>query len=195
MLEYIKGILVELTPTTAIIETSTGLAYNINITVNSYSQLNEGKETKIFLQQIIREDAHLLFGFVSKIEREVFRLLLSVNGVGANTARIILSSLTVIELKNAIIHDDINVIKSVKGIGIKTAQRIIIDLKDKIIVGDEENKTNFSSKNNTLQNDALKALMMLGYNKQAIEKVLSKIINDQKETSLELVIKKALNYL
>lgn len=195
MLEYIKGLLVELTPATAIVETANGLAYNINITLNSFSELKQGQESKIYLQQIIREDAHLLFGFITKNEREVFRQLLSVNGVGANTARIILSSLTVAELRTAILHEDINIIKSVKGIGIKTAQRIIIELKDKILIGEEESLINFTPKNNTLQKDALNALMMLGFNKQAIEKVLTKIINEQKETSLEIIIKKALNHL
>lgn len=194
MFEYIKGILIEITPTTAVIETN-GIAYCLSISLNSYSALKEGQECQLFTHQVIREDANLLFGFLTKQEREIFRLLISVNGVGANTARIILSSINLPELVTAISEENVNVLKSVKGIGIKTAQRIIIDLKDKISGTELDNLTILSSKNNTLRKNALNALVVLGFNKAAIEKVLNKIIDEQNETSLENVIKKALSYL
>ena len=196
MIEYIKGLLTEITPTTAIIENN-GIAYCLNISINTYSSLKEGQECMLYTHQIIREDAHLLFGFLGKQEREVFRMLISVNGVGANTARVILSYITIPEIINAIAEENINVLKSVKGIGIKTAQRIIIELKDKISSLETENTIVFNSKDNTLKKDATNALLMLGFNKPAIEKVLNKIIEDDKEKSLklEIVIKKALNYL
>ncbi|MDR2835002.1 MAG: Holliday junction branch migration protein RuvA [Bacteroidales bacterium] len=194
MIEYIKGLLVELTPANAVIENN-GIGYYINISVNTYSVLKEGQECILFTHQVIREDAHLLYGFLNQKEREIFRLLISVNGVGANTARIILSSITTSELINAISKENVNVLKGAKGIGIKTAQRIIIELKDKIIGFETENSINFDTKNNTLKKDALNALVVLGFNKSTIEKVLNKIIDEQNETSLEKIIKLALNYL
>lgn len=194
MLEYIKGLLVELTPANAVIECS-GIGFNLSISVNTYSSLKEGQDCQLFIHQVIREDAHLLYGFLNKTEREIFRQLISVNGVGANTARIILSSLTTNELISAIVQENVNILKSVKGIGIKTAQRIIIELKDKIAAHDTDNGTILNSKNNNLSKDALNALIVLGFSKPAIEKALYKIIEEQKETSLEKVIKKALNYL
>ena len=194
MLEYIKGLLVELSPTNVIVENN-AMGYNVNITLNSYSELKKGQECKIFLHEIIKEDAHLLYGFVEKQERELFRALISVNGVGANTARLILSSVKTSDLTQAIIENNVNLLKSVKGIGLKTAQRIIIDLKDKISGGGLENLQIFDTSNNNLQKDALSALTMLGFSKAAVEKVLTKILKENANISLENVVKLALNYL
>ena len=194
MLEYIKGLLVEITPTNAIIENN-GTGYNINITLNSYSGLKKGQEYKLLLHEIIREDSRSLYGFIEKEERELFRALISVNGVGANTARLILSSIKASDLSQAIIENNVNTLKSVKGIGIKTAQRIIIDLKDKICSYGVENLQIFDDINNNLQKDALSALMMLGFSKVAVEKVLNKILKENAKLSLEEIVKHALNYL
>ena len=193
MFEYIKAKLVELTPTFAIMDNN-GLAYFINISLHTYSQLKEGTETTLFIQQIVKEDAHLLFGFADKTEREIFRLLITVSGIGANTARMMLSSLSPADIKSAIEVENVNVLKSVKGIGLKTAQRIIIDLKDKI--GKTEiNEEIFSTLNNTKREEALSALVMLGFNKPAIEKSLDKIINEQGDIGVEELIKLALKRL
>ncbi len=193
MFEYIKAQLVELNPTYAIMDNN-GLAYFINISLNTYSQLKEGEPTTLFLQQIVREDAHLLFGFADKAEREVFKLLITVSGIGANTARMMLSSLNTAEVKSAIESGNVNVLKSVKGIGLKTAQRVIIDLKDKI--GKTEIDENiFTTLNNTKREEALSALVMLGFNKPAIEKALDKITNEESDFSVEELIKFALKRL
>lgn len=196
MFEYVKGLLVELTPTSAIVETN-GLAYNINISLFTYSSLKQGQECKLYLHQIIREDAHFLYGFSEKFERELFRNLISVNGVGPNTARLILSSVNPNLIVKAIEQEDVNIFKNVKGIGVKTAQRIVIELKGKNLIPESEVIAGeiFTFSNNTLYKDSLNALMMLGFSKPAIEKVLNKILKENNDISLEEVIKKALVYL
>ncbi len=193
MFEYIKGKLVELTHTYVVVE-SAGIGYFINISLTTHSQLKADDVNTVYLHQIVRDDAHILYGFADKVEREIFRLLISVSGIGANTARMILSSLSAEELKSAIETGNVNVLKSVKGIGLKTAQRVIIDLKDKIgktyagadIVANQDNRN---------RNEALSALVMLGFNKSAIEKVLDKIIDKKNEQSVEELIKLALKRL
>ena len=193
MYEYLKAKLVELNPTYAIMDTGS-MAYFLNISLNTYSLLKEGTEQTLYLQQIIREDAQLLFGFADKTEREIFRMLLTVSGVGANTARMMLSSLSSGELKNAVETGNVNILKGVKGIGLKTAQRIIIDLKDKIGKAGDETDI-FSTINNTIRDEALSALVMLGFNKSAIEKILDKIIGEKSDVSVEELIKLALKGL
>lgn len=194
MFEYIKGYLSEITPTYAIVENN-NIGYHINISLYSYSQLKKGQECMLYIHEIIREDTHALFGFTEKQERELFRLLISVNGVGPNTGRLILSSISPTDIAGAIAGNNVDLLKSVKGIGGKTAQRIIIDLKDKISSTDTENMQISGITDNTLHKDALSALMMLGFSKPAVDKVLNKILKDNADFTLEQAVKSALNYL
>jgi Holliday junction DNA helicase RuvA len=159
MLDYIKGEITELTPTHVILEQN-GIGYEINITLFTYSKLQGLNPCKIFLHQVIREDAHLLFGFSSPEERKIFRLLISVSGVGANTARMILSSMSSNEVQQAIAEGNVNLLQSIKGIGAKSAQRIIIDLKDKVIKSADTVQL-FKSPDNTLKKESLSALEIL----------------------------------
>jgi Holliday junction DNA helicase RuvA len=194
MLEYIKGLLVELTPANAVVENN-DIAYMIQISMISSVQLVVNQECKLFLHEVIREDSRQLYGFINKEERELFRLLISVNGVGANTARIILSGLSPEELGAAILNDNIGLLKTVKGIGAKTAQRIVIELRDKMGVVSAAENNNFTLKSNTLHDDALQALTMLGFSRHHIEKVLRNILKDSDFVSVEQVVKQALKEL
>ncbi len=197
MIEYLKGEIAELTPATAIIECC-GVGYETNITLNTYSALQGKKETKLFIYEVIREDSHTLFGFSNKQERELFLLLISVSGIGGNTARTILSAFTIAELCEAIASGNEKAIKSVKGIGLKTAQRIIVDLKDKIksIGGDFIGTTQAST---TIDNDivdgAVSALVMLGFPGSAASKVVQSIAKANPSATIEQVIKLALKEL
>jgi len=193
MFEYIKGDLNDLTPTAVIVENH-GMGYFINITLNTYSQLSGHTSAQLYLHQVIRDDAHLLFGFKELKEREVFRLLISVSGVGANTARMMLSSLTSEEVKKAIFSNNSKTLQDVKGIGAKTAQRIIIELKDKIGKEDEMGEIVLPM-DNTIREEALSALVMLGFAKNSIAKVLDKIIKANAPSSVEELIKIALKQL
>jgi Holliday junction DNA helicase RuvA len=193
MIEYIRGALIRITPTYLVIETG-GIGYFVNISLNTFSKLEKQSEYTLPVHEVIREDAHQLFGFADAGEREMFRLLISVTGVGANTARMMLSSLSSEELERAISISDVNVLKSVKGIGLKTAQRIIVDLKDKIgkiTAGDEI----FALSDNTNREEALSALVMLGFAKSAVNKVIDKIVREEKNLTVEDIIKKALKNL
>ncbi|MFY9152916.1 MAG: Holliday junction branch migration protein RuvA [Prolixibacteraceae bacterium] len=193
MYEYIKGSVTELKPSHIILE-SNSVGYFIAISLNSYTQLNGKENVKLFLHQVIREDAHLFYGFATESERELFRMLISVNGIGSNTAIMMLSSLSTDEIRTAILNENINLLKSIKGIGIKTAQRVIIDLKDK--VGKSPASEQFVvSADNTLRNEALSALIMLGFAKKPVEKELDKILAAQPNLSVESVIKQALKSL
>jgi len=193
MYEYIQGQLVELTPTYAVLDTG-NIAYFINISLNTYSGL-EGKEgAKLYLHHVVREDAQLFYGFAEKEERELFRQLITVSGIGSNTARMMLSSLQPIELKTAILEGDVNVLKSVKGIGLKTAQRVIIDLKDKIGKSDGSELSGIPA-SSMKKEEALSALVMLGFNKNAVDKTLNKIIKENSNLSVEEFIKIALKRL
>lgn len=193
MFEYIKGAVYTLKPSHIILETNS-VGYFITISLNTYTQLN-GKETaKIFIHQVIREDAHLLYGFSTESERELFRMLISVNGIGSNTAIMMLSSLSPDEIRNAILTENINLLKSIKGIGIKTAQRTIIDLKDKVGKSPASEQIVITA-DNTLRNEALSALVMLGFAKKPVEKELDKILAAQPNLSVEGVIKLALKSL
>lgn len=195
MYEYIKGLVAELNPAYAVMEAG-GIGYFVNISLTSYSALKQGEQAQVFLHQVVREDAHLLFGFVTKAERELFRLLISVNGVGPNTARLILSSLTPQDLTNAILSENLVKLKGVKGIGAKTAQRIILDLKDKVnMSGEMDTAEIFAASDNTIKKDALLTLTTLGFAKSAVDKVLDKVTKEKPDASLETVIKLALNYL
>lgn len=195
MYEYVKGLVVELNPAYAVVEVG-GIGYFVNISLTSYSSMVQGEQAQLYLHQVVREDALLLFGFVTKVERELFRQLITVNGVGPNTARLILSSLTPQELTNAILSENLVKLKSVKGIGAKTAQRIIIDLKDKInLSGEYDTAEIFAASDNTIKKDALLTLNTLGFAKAAVEKVLDKVLKEKPDASLETVIKLALNYL
>ncbi len=193
MLEYIKGKVSELTPTYLIVENNE-IGYFVKISLNCYSIIEESKDVKIFIHEVIREDTHDLYGFIDKEEREIYRKLISVSGVGPNTALVMISSLSTLEIITAISTGDVNTIKSVKGIGLKTAQRVIVDLKDKI--GNmSENIDLFDNKGNTIKEESLSALIMLGFNKKQAEKAIDKIVKDGKETDVEGVIKATLKLL
>ncbi len=193
MYEFIRGKIVELNPASIIIEAG-GIGYFIKISLNTYTNLNGKKEGTILLHQVVREDAHILFGFSDKGERELFRNLVSVNGVGAITAIMMLSSLNQDELVSAVTTENVAVLKGVKGIGAKTAQRIIIDLKDKFGKLPESGQISLSP-DNTIRNESLSALVMLGFVKRDAEKIVSKIIQEQPKTTVESVIKQALKRL
>jgi Holliday junction DNA helicase RuvA len=186
-----------LTPATAIIECC-GVGYETSITLNTYSALQGKKDTKLYIYEVIREDAHQLFGFSNKSERELFLLLISVSGIGGNTARTILSAFTVNELCEAIITGNEAAIKSVKGIGLKTAQRIIIDLKDKIKgIGSDfaGNTVAPATINNDVIDGATSALIMLGFPAAATNKVVQSIVKSEPQATIEQVIKLALKQL
>jgi len=193
MIDYIKGEITQITPTFLTMETG-GIGYLINISITTFSKLEAKKDFKILIHEIIREDSHQLFGFADFEERDIFRLLISVTGVGANTARMMLSSLNPAEIEKAILGSDANLLKSIKGIGLKTAQRIIIDLKDKLgkHVGSDEI---FTFADNTKREEALSALVMLGFAKNAVSKVLDKIVREEKNLTVEDMIKRALKNL
>lgn len=194
MIDYIKGDIVELTPASVTVETN-GIGYFINISLNTYTALSGQKNTKIFIYEIIREDAHLLFGFYDKYERELFVLLISVSGIGANTARMILSSLNTKELVTVIATGDVNTLKAVKGIGVKTAQRVIIDLKDKIKTDGVDVNEILVAAANPSGEEAVAALVMLGFPQQASQKTVSKILKESPESKVEEIIKMALKML
>ena len=196
MYEFIEGQLVDLDPISATVQTG-GIGYLVNISLNTFTSLQPhlGADTlcKLYLHHVVREDAQLFYGFSEKQERLFFRLLISVSGVGAGTARMILSSLSVAELQKAITESNAGVLKNVKGIGLKTAQRIIVDLKDKIGAAvSAEDK--FSVVYNTSKEEALSALVNLGFTKASVEKVLDKIIAAKPSASVEDMIKEALKF-
>ena len=194
MYEFITGDIVEKTPTYIILETG-NVGYFINISLFTYSLLPDQKPCQLFIHQIVREDAHILFGFINKEEREVFRQLISVSGVGANTARLILSSLSPVEIQQAINEGNVLELQKIKGIGAKSAQRIIIDLKGKISMASEMDHL-FPSKSNTIMEESLSALVNLGFAKKTVEKVLEQILKGENDQiTVEALIKEALKKL
>lgn len=196
MIDYIKGEVAEITPASVTLECG-GIGYQMNISLNTYGELNGKTEAKLYVYESIREDAHVLFGFMNKHERELFMLLISVSGVGPSTARVILSSLSSKELENVIASENAAVLQSVKGIGAKTAQRIIVDLKDKIKFTDESGNVVQSAKDDLTETGhaAISALIMLGFVKNASQKVVSKIIKEDPSLPVETIIKEALKRL
>jgi len=193
MIDYIKGKIVELTPAFIIIENE-GIGYHVSISLSTYTRLEGKSDYKILVHEVIREDSHQLFGFADKSERDLFRHLISVTGVGPGTARVMLSSLNPDEIEKAILGSEVNVLKAIKGIGIKTAQRIIVDLKDKL--GKQSGTGEiFLFTDNTKKEEALSALVMLGFGKSAVIKILDKIIREEKNLTVEDIIKKALKSL
>lgn len=193
MYEYIKGEITDLGPAHVVLETN-GVGYIINITVAGYTQLSGQNTARLYLHEVIREDTFDLYGFSELKERELFRLLISVSGIGANTARMMLSSLSVQELEMAILSDNVTALKGIKGIGLKTAQRVIVELKDKIGKSQAQSEI-FAVPNNTAREEALSALTMLGFNKAASQKVVEKIMTSEPQIGVEEVVKKALKLM
>jgi Holliday junction DNA helicase RuvA len=194
MLDYIKGEITELTPASVVIETG-GVGYIAHISLNTYSALSGLKSCKLYVYESIREDAHQLFGFIEKRERELFLHLISVSGVGANTARMVLSSIAVYELEGIIASGNANALKTVKGIGSKTAERIIIDLKDKVKVSGDSTSAFAPSASSEAAKEAVAALTMLGFNLTASQKVVAKIEKEHPAFGVEEIIKNALKML
>lgn len=204
MIEYIKGQLAELTPALAVVEAA-GVGYALNISLTTYSSIQGKKEVKLYVHEALttggRDDSFTLFGFVNKQERELYRLLITVSGVGANTARMMLSSMNPTELCNAIANGDERMIKTVKGIGLKTAQRIIVDLRDKIMASGIANELHVggekaeSTLNNAVKEEAVAALTMLGFSPAPIAKVVVSILQKQANLPVEQVVKEALKLL
>lgn len=196
MISYIKGKIEEKNPAYVIVETAGGIGFYINISLATYSKLNDKDEVKLLTYYIIKEDAQILYGFLEEEERELFKLLISVNGIGPNTARLILSSMSVGEALNAIATEDVRAIQAIKGIGAKTAQRVIIELKDKTQKAEWANAAKISVTYNNNKYEALSALIALGFPKSGAETVLDKIIKaDGLDLSVEELIKKALKLL
>jgi len=194
MITHIKGKLIEKNPTYVVVESAAGIGYLLHISLNTYSKITNNESVFLFAHLSIKEDAHTLFGFVDKIEREIFRLLISVSGVGPSIARTMLSSMTTDEIQHAIASENVGVIQSVKGIGVKTAQRVLIDLKDKILKTYAIDEVSVS-KSNTNKNEALSALEVLGFVKKQAEKAIDKILLEDNTLSVEALIKKALKNL
>ena len=204
MIEYIKGELVELSPALAVVEAH-GVGYGLNISLNTYSAIQGKQSVKLFVHEAImtggRDDNYTLYGFATKQERSLYRLLITVSGVGANTARMILSSLTPAELCNVIANGDDKMLKTVKGIGLKTAQRIIVDLKDKIVQSGIAEELHVSSQpttanvNNAVKDEAVGALTMLGFSPAPSAKVVVAILTEQPDLPVEQVVKLALKQI
>ncbi len=195
MIDYIKGQIIELTPTELILECG-GIGYSILISLQTYEALQLKTQAVAYIHHYIREDEELFYGFATKDERELFRLLIGVSGIGVNSARMMLSSLTSDEIRNAILAEDINRIKSVKGIGLKSAQRLVLELKDKIVKGaGSDTGTIFKADTNALVDEATTALVMLGFSKAAINKVMPAILKDNPNAKVEDLIKAALKRL
>ncbi len=193
MITHIRGKLVEKNPTYVVIEAN-GIGYWLNISLNTYSLLPDNEAILLYTHLSVKEDSHTLYGFISKTEREIFKLLISVSGVGPSIARTMLSSMTTDEIQQAIGSGNVGAIQSVKGIGVKTAQRVLLDLKDKILKTFVIDEVSFAE-SNTNKNEALSALEVLGFNKKQSEKVLDKILLENKTSSVEILIKKALKNL
>ncbi|MDR3266807.1 MAG: Holliday junction branch migration protein RuvA [Tannerella sp.] len=196
MIEYIRGEIVELSPTQMIMDCN-GIGYELNISVTTYSSFNGQREGKIFVYEVIREDAHVLYGFASREERELFLLLTSVSGVGPNTARMILSSLPPPELIHAISSGDDVGLTRIKGIGNKTAQRIVVDLRNKVksVEGMSERSKQIAGARSEITEGAVSALVMLGFQKAASQKVVDSILKNSPSLTVEQVIKDALKIL
>jgi Holliday junction DNA helicase RuvA len=193
MITHIQGKLVEKNPTDVTIDCN-GVGYFLNISLHTYSQIPDQELLKLFTHLQIREDAHTLYGFSSISERDMFRLLISVSGIGANTARTMLSSLTPKQVIEGIATEDVVLIQSIKGIGLKTAQRVIIDLKDKVLKIYDIDEVS-ATKNNTNKDEALSALEVLGFAKKQAERVVDKIVMNQPDADVETIIKQALKNL
>ncbi len=196
MITYIKGLLTYKTPTFIVVETG-GVGYHINISLNTYTQVEKLESVKILTQQIIREDSHTLYGFAEEAERTLFLHLISVSGVGPSTAQLVLSSMNPEEIRSAIISENAALLGKVKGIGPKTAKRIILDLKDKLVKdGGAEVSLTISSQNNTIREEALSALVALGFNRIEVQKALNKLLKEQPTIhNVEELIKLALKQL
>lgn len=199
MIEYIKGELTELSPALATVEAA-GVGYGLNISLNTYSALQGKKDVRLYVYEAIREDAHVLYGFVNKKEREMFLLLITVSGVGANTARMMLSGMSVAELCNAISTGNAKLIQSIKGIGKMTAQRIIVDLRDKIValgIADEipAGGQMAAPVNNEVRDEAVSALTMLGFSPAPTQKVVVEILQKDPSLPVEQVVKLALKQI
>lgn len=199
MIDYIKGELTELTPALATVEAA-GVGYGLNISLNTYSAIQGKKDVKLYVYEAIREDAYLLYGFVNKKEREMFELLITVSGVGPNTARMMLSSMSVQELCSAISTGNERLVKGIKGIGKMTAQRIIVDLRDKIValgIADEipAGGTMAAPVNNAVKDEAVSALTMLGFAPAPSQKVVVAILQEQPDAPVEQVVKLALKQI
>jgi len=193
MITQIRGRLIEKTPTYVVVDVS-GVGYWLNISLNTFSLLSDDEAVLLYTHLSVKEDSHTLFGFINKTEREIFRLLISVSGVGPSIARTMLSSMTTDEIQQAIASGNVGVIQSVKGIGTKTAQRVLVDLKDKISKTFAIDEVSFAE-SNTNKNEALSALEVLGFNRKQAEKVIDKILLEDKTARVETLIKKALKNL
>lgn len=195
MIDYIKGKIEVLTPTEMTLETY-GIGYHILISLQTYEGLNGKSEAIVYIHHYLREDEEQYYGFATRDERELFRLLIGVSGIGASTARMMLSSLTSEEIRNAILAEDINKIKSIKGIGLKSAQRLILELKDKVVKGGgTDNTTLFVPASNGAADEAVTALVLLGFTKANVNKAVAAIIKEKPAASLEEIIKLALKRL
>ena len=193
MITQLQGRLIEKFPTHVVIDCQ-GVGYEVHISLHTFGQLGDDENIRLYTHLQVREDAHTLFGFFEPMERSIFRLLISISGIGASIARTMLSSMTPHQIQQAIVHEDLAAIKAVKGIGLKTAQRVQIELKDKIqnVAGMEEIS---ASRSNTTKEETLSALEVLGYPRRQAEKVIDNIIQSAPESSVEALIKQALNKL
>ena len=193
MISHLSGKLVSKSPTALVVECN-GIGYEVNISLNTYSRIIDSEQIKIFTHLQVREDSHSIFGFFDELERSVFRLLISVSGIGANTARTMLSSMPPNKVIESIQSDNVVAIQSIKGIGAKTAQRVIIDLKDKVLNLIDDNDFNVSP-NNTQREEALSALSVLGYPIKQTQRIVDSLMNAEPDMPVERIIKNALNKL
>jgi len=193
MITHIRGRLIEKNPTFAIIECN-GIGYFLHISLHTYSKIPDSEAVKLYTYLSVKEDSHTLFGFADKVEREIFKLLISVSGVGNSIARTMLSSMTPEQIQHAIASEDVATIQSVKGIGAKTAQRVIIDLRDKIVKTYQLSEDSVQS-NNTIKEESLSALEVLGYSRKQVDRLVHKIIQETPDITLENIIKQALKNL
>ena len=193
MITQLQGRLIEKHPTHVVIDCQ-GVGYEVNISLNTYGQIGNEENIRLYTHLQIREDAHTLYGFFQPVERSIFRLLISISGIGASIARTMLSSMTPVEIQQAIVQENLAAIKAVKGIGLKTAQRVLIELKDKIqtVAGMDEIP---AFKSNTIKEETLSALEVLGYQRRQAEKVIDNIVQSAPDSSVEELIKQALNKL
>ena len=193
MIEHLNGRLVEKSPTHVVVECN-GVGYFLNVSLHTFSKLAEDENIKIYTHLFVREDAHTLYGFLEKSEREIFRLLLSVSGIGSSTARTMLSSMTPVQIREAIATENVAAIQAIKGIGAKTAQRVILDLKDKILKVYDIDEVSPQT-NNTSKEEALSALEVLGFARKQSEKVVDRVLTQDSSLSVENIIKQALKNL